>query len=47
MAELDAAEIMCSEIKTPMNFNKTAEFGAHRNNHLCFIILYTHYRVLL
>jgi hypothetical protein len=34
MAELDAAEITCAEIKTPMNFNKTAEFGARRNYHL-------------
>lgn len=29
--ELDFAEIMCAEIKTPMNFNKVAELGARRN----------------
>jgi hypothetical protein len=28
MTELDATEIMCAEIKTPMNFKKTAEFAA-------------------
>jgi hypothetical protein len=34
MTDLDPAEIMYAEIKTPMNFNKAAEFGARRNNHL-------------
>jgi hypothetical protein len=34
MAALNAAEIMCAEIKTPMNFNKTTEFGARRKKHL-------------
>jgi hypothetical protein len=33
-----AAEKMYAEIKAPMNLNKTAEFGARRNNHLYGII---------
>lgn len=34
MSKLDAAEIMYTEIKPRMKFNKTTEFRARRNDHL-------------